>query len=166
MERHRLRREIVATVVTNNFLNRMRPAFYWHACEESGKPASDVARAFTIIRESFDLRTIWSDIEALDNKLPARVQTEMMVEVMRLVERAVKWLLRSGYEKLDIAASVAEMRPCIAQLWDHLHDVLPAGVLSLVKARQGDRFLIGNNRGGLNGWVRRRAIFGVATSVD
>jgi len=138
MERHRLRREIIATVVTNNFLNRMRPAFYWHACEESGKPASDVARAFTIIRESFDLRTLWADIEALDNQLPARMQTEMMLEVMRLVERAVKWLLRSGYEKLDIAAYVAEMKPCIAQLWERLHDVLPASVLALVKARQGE----------------------------
>ena len=138
MERHRLRREIVATVLTNSFLNRMRPASYWLLTDESGKPASDVARAFTIIRESFDLRTIWSDIEALDNQLPARVQTEMMVEVMRLVERAVKWVLRSGYEKLDIAASVTEMRPCIAQLWERLHDVLPAAVLGQVKARQGE----------------------------
>src|ERR1051326_8908597 len=137
IERHRLRREIVATVVTNDFLNRMRPASYWMMTEESGKPASDVARAFTIIRESFGLRTIWSDIESLDNKLPAQVQTEMMVEVMRLTERAVKWIRRSGYDRLDIAASVAEMRPCIAQLWDRLHDVLPAGVLALVKGRQG-----------------------------
>jgi glutamate dehydrogenase len=136
--RHRLRREIVGTVVTNDFLNRMRPAYYWHVSEETGKAVSDVARAFTIIRDSFDLRTIWRDIESLDNKLPARVQTEMMVEVMRLVERAVNWILRSGYEKLDIAASVAEIRPCIALLWERLHDVLPAPVLSLIRARQGE----------------------------
>ena len=38
--------------------------------------------------------------------------------------------------------------------------------LHLVKARQGDRFLIGNNRGGLNGWVGRRAIIGVATQIE
>lgn len=38
--------------------------------------------------------------------------------------------------------------------------------LHLVKARQGDRFLIGNNRGGINGWVGRRAIFGVATHIE
>jgi hypothetical protein len=38
--------------------------------------------------------------------------------------------------------------------------------LHLVKARQGERFLIGNNRGGINGWVGRRAIFGVATSIE
>jgi hypothetical protein len=38
--------------------------------------------------------------------------------------------------------------------------------LHLVKARQGDCLLIGNNRGGLNGWVGRRAIFGVATQIE
>jgi hypothetical protein len=38
--------------------------------------------------------------------------------------------------------------------------------LHLVKARQGDRYLIGNNRGGINGWVGRRAIFGIATRVE
>jgi SOS-response transcriptional repressor LexA len=37
--------------------------------------------------------------------------------------------------------------------------------LHLVKARRGDQFLIGNNRGGINGWVGRRAIFGVAVQV-
>jgi len=38
--------------------------------------------------------------------------------------------------------------------------------LHLVKARQADRFLIGNNRGGLNGRVGRRAIFGIATQIE
>lgn len=38
--------------------------------------------------------------------------------------------------------------------------------LHLVKARQADRYLIGNNRGRINGWVGRRAIFGIATRVE
>ncbi len=37
--------------------------------------------------------------------------------------------------------------------------------LHLIKARRSDQFLIGNNRGGINGWVERRAIFGVAVQV-
>lgn len=37
--------------------------------------------------------------------------------------------------------------------------------LHLVKAVQGGRYLIGNNRGGINGWVGRRAIAGVATTI-
>jgi len=138
IERHRLRREIIATYVTNDCINRVRPAFVWKMTDETGKPASDVARAFTIIRESFDLRTIWRDIESLDNAVSARMQIEVMAEVGQLVERAVQWLLRGTYERLEIAAHVAEIKPRVAMLWERLHDVLPAPVLSLVKARQGE----------------------------
>ncbi|MEZ4410918.1 MAG: S24/S26 family peptidase [Polyangiales bacterium] len=38
--------------------------------------------------------------------------------------------------------------------------------LHLVKAIQGERFQIGNNRGHINGWVTRRQIFGRLTAVE
>ena len=38
--------------------------------------------------------------------------------------------------------------------------------LHLVKAIQGERFQIGNNRGGINGWVTHRQIFGRLTEVE
>jgi glutamate dehydrogenase len=138
IERHRLRREIIATYETNSIINRVRPTLVAQMTEDTGKPASDVVRAFTIIRESFDLRSLWAEIESLDNKLPAQQQIEMMTEVGRLLERAIAWLLRSGYEKLDIAAYVAEFRPRIVTLAERLHDVLPPALMSALKTRQGE----------------------------
>jgi len=41
-----------------------------------------------------------------------------------------------------------------------------AQYLHLVKAIQGERFQIGNNRGGINGWVTRRQIFGRLIALD
>ena len=38
--------------------------------------------------------------------------------------------------------------------------------LHLIHAVQGERFLIGNNRGGLNGWVGRSSIYGIAIRVE
>jgi len=38
--------------------------------------------------------------------------------------------------------------------------------LHLIKAVQGPRFQIGNNRGGLNGWIGRGGIFGICTKVE
>lgn len=38
--------------------------------------------------------------------------------------------------------------------------------LHLIKAIRGSRYLIGNNRGGINGWVGAQAIFGLATAVE
>lgn len=37
--------------------------------------------------------------------------------------------------------------------------------LHLVKAREGTRFLIGNNKGRINGWVEGTAIYAKAVSV-
>jgi hypothetical protein len=38
--------------------------------------------------------------------------------------------------------------------------------LHLVKAIQGERYQIGNNRGGINGWITRRQIFGRRVAVE
>lgn len=41
-----------------------------------------------------------------------------------------------------------------------------AQYLHLVKAKQGERLLIGNNRGGTNGWIGPTGLFGKLVSVD
>ena len=38
--------------------------------------------------------------------------------------------------------------------------------LHLIKAIQGDRYQIGNNRGHINGWVSRNSIFGRLVRVE
>ena len=38
--------------------------------------------------------------------------------------------------------------------------------LHLIKAQQDDRFLIGNNKGGTNGWTSRKNIFGFVLRID
>jgi hypothetical protein len=38
--------------------------------------------------------------------------------------------------------------------------------LHLIKAAQGSRFLIGNNRGRVNGWVGANSIYGIATEIE
>ncbi|MFZ2493989.1 MAG: NAD-glutamate dehydrogenase [Thermoanaerobaculia bacterium] len=136
IDRHRLRREIIATVATNAIINRVRPTFVWQMTDETGKPAGDVTRAFLIMRDAFGLQSIWADIESLDNKVPAAAQSEMMIAVGRLLERATTWLLRSGYQKLDVAANVAELGPRIGAIQEKLASILPSGELAAVEGRQ------------------------------
>lgn len=38
--------------------------------------------------------------------------------------------------------------------------------LHLIKAKSKGRFLIGNNRGGINGWVGHNAVYGIATEIE
>ena len=121
---HRLRREIIATSVTNSMVNRVGAAFVNQVAAEHGSAPSDIARAYAITRDSYGLRPLWAEIEALDNKVPAAVQTDMLLDVGRLVERGTLWFLRNRAQPLDIAAAIAEFTPGIEALAGHLRTVL------------------------------------------
>jgi glutamate dehydrogenase len=126
IEQHRLRREIIATHVTNSVVNRAGITFLNDMKERSGRPASEVMRAYAVVRGAFELRTLWSAIDDLDNKVPAEIQYDMLLAISGLVERATSWLLRAGLA-LDIKARLDEFRPGIATLAHHLTELLPAG---------------------------------------
>lgn len=69
----------------------------------------------------------------------------------------------------SMVGKIASGQLCtVAPLHDHVlavGDIVLCRVkgnqyLHLVKAIQGARFQIGNNRGGINGWITQRQIFG------
>ncbi|MEX2628753.1 MAG: NAD-glutamate dehydrogenase domain-containing protein, partial [Tistlia sp.] len=126
IEAHRLRREIVATQVTNAVVNRMGIAFIHEVGEKTGMPADEICRAYLVTREAFGLRDLFAAIEALDAQVGADVQYAMLIECGRLAERFVVWLLRNEPQGFDIAAlveqygsGVAELKQVIGELLHH-----------------------------------------------
>jgi len=120
IEHHRLRREIIATVVTNSLINRMGATFVHVMKEKTGQPASAIARAYAITRSAFNLRSLWEQIEALDNRVAAKVQIEILLAISNLADQATLWFLRNGHHPLDIAANVAATGPALRALEDAL----------------------------------------------
>ncbi len=108
INRHRLRREIIATVVTNSMINRVGPTFVSEMQNKTGMTTPEIARAYTIVREAFGLRDLWNAIEALDNKVPADAQIMMLRETARTLERMTLWFLRNGEHPLDISRYIDE----------------------------------------------------------
>lgn len=104
---HRLHREIIATELTNQVINRAGAMFVFMLQEETGLSSADIVRAYWIAAEVFELHSVWTAIEALDNQVAAAVQIRMMREVIKLGERAARWLLRSRSLPLDIAENIA-----------------------------------------------------------
>jgi glutamate dehydrogenase len=107
MARHPLRREIIATRVTNVLVDRAGTSFIHRLTEETGAAVPDLARAHAAAWEIFGLEELWSALEALDNLMPAAIQIEMMLPIRRLAERATRWLVRHGPKPLDVGATVA-----------------------------------------------------------
>ncbi|CAM9393103.1 unnamed protein product [Phaeothamnion confervicola] len=122
---HRLRREIIATLLANSIVNRAGISFVSSIVEETGSSTAEVVRAFTVARAAFELRNFWQSLEALDNQTPAVVQTRIHLEGRDLIRRAVIWFLRNIPQPLDMAAVIAAYRPGIAQLYSEIQAHLP-----------------------------------------
>ena len=133
--RHRLRREIVATVVTNGIVNRVGPAFVHEVREKTGMPAEEVTRGYLISRDIFGMRAIWARIEALDNKLSADVQAAMLIECGRILERETVWLLREEARPLDIGGIFKRYGEGVAYIMDNLDSLLTDSDLAVLKGR-------------------------------
>ena len=93
MDGHRLKREIIATAVTNSMVNRMGATFVLRMTEDTGRSPGEVAEAYTIAREVLDARALWARIDALDGKVPERVQVDALLVIWHLLRSMARWLL-------------------------------------------------------------------------
>ncbi len=122
--RHRLHREIIATIIANALVNRLGPSFVHDMQSRTGRDADSVARAFLIVRDVFGLPALWQAIEALDNQVPSATQTRLCLAITAIVEQAVRWFLLSGLP-LTPARGVNAFKPGIDLLAETLPSLLP-----------------------------------------
>ncbi len=105
-------------------INRMGPVFPVRAQDDTGADPAAIARAYSIAREVFALRYIWSQIEALDNKIPAAVQYTAMIQTTRLLRHMSYWLLENRRNDLDIKRAVSRYAGKVSELFHELTGVL------------------------------------------
>jgi glutamate dehydrogenase len=120
MERHRLKREIIATAVTNSMVNRMGATFVMRMGEDTGKTPAQVARAFNIAREVFDAREMWAQIESLDGKVNGNAQISALLLIWAALRNSTRWMLNHAEATLDIAAAVERFHSGMRELRAHL----------------------------------------------
>ncbi len=135
---HRLRREIVATLVTNDIVNRVGIVFAHEVQETTGMQTCAIARAYLISRQLFELPDLWHEVEALDNVVPASVQATLLAECGRLIERGTIWFLRHGSQPLDIGQELEAYSEGVQTLIAQLEDFLDDAQRDLLEARAAE----------------------------
>jgi glutamate dehydrogenase len=120
---HQLKKEIIATQITNYVVNKSGITFVNQLCENSGFALADVIRSLIIVVDSLRLNDAWQEIENLDGKVEAKVQLEMFVAANKLLERSVMWLLRNQV-KGDIQSNVERFGKISNDLFKILPEVL------------------------------------------
>ncbi|MGO4392184.1 NAD-glutamate dehydrogenase [Variovorax sp. M-6] len=134
MPKHPLRREIIATHVTNSMINRVGSTFVHRLVETTGARAFEVVRAYLMSREIFGMVPLWLSIEALDNRVDDAVQSNLLIDTSRQLERGTKWFLRSRRLKEDMAATIEHFTPNVDALSARLTELLDADERARVDA--------------------------------
>ncbi len=92
--KHRLHREIIATVLANDIVNVAGPSFPSRLMRGAGVETAEFVLAFEAARHLFGIRALWNDVGAQDNKIPAMAQTALYRELSGFVRHQTYWMAR------------------------------------------------------------------------
>jgi glutamate dehydrogenase len=115
LDGHRLRRELIASEVANDLVDRMGPTFVHRLMGETGAEAARVAAAYCIARGVIDAPGYWRLLDGDDGGVGGGGLVEAAAPVAALLERLTRAYLRRG-ECSGIAEVVARDHPAFAEL--------------------------------------------------
>ncbi|HEX3701046.1 MAG TPA: NAD-glutamate dehydrogenase [Phenylobacterium sp.] len=129
MRRHRLRREIIATVVANDIVNRCGPSFPARLMAAADCDVRAFAAGYEAAKAALDFEALWAQVDALDGKVPAAGQMALYRRLTAALRGATFWLSRrAAREALDVAALAKRYGPGFKRL-----KALMPGVASAVE---------------------------------
>ncbi|MEU9868281.1 NAD-glutamate dehydrogenase [Actinomadura sp. NPDC048021] len=124
MDRHPLRREIITTAVVNDVVNASGSTFVFRMNEETGASSSDIARAYLVARDVFQMPRFWRSVENLSHQVEESTQVAMLLEARKLTERGARWLLHNRRPPFDIQETIDFFCGGAATLSAHLSKLL------------------------------------------
>src|SRR5690606_2923540 len=112
MQRHRLRREIISTVLSNEIVNMCGATFPERLRLSAQCDTGAMVIAFEAARQVFRLDEAWDQVSALDLKIPAEAQTALYREISTVLRRQTFWLARRAWRAgATVDGLIAAYRP-------------------------------------------------------
>jgi len=143
IEAHPLRREIIATQLANDIINRGGSTFPVRLIQETGKAADEIAYAFAAVMESFAFKRLYDGIDATDNRIDGGRQLDLYLRLQDELRRQTAWFLRHGRFAGGLEPVISRYRDGIARISDHLQAVLAADQAQRVKKVHADYITAG-----------------------
>ena len=128
IEGHRLRREIVATVLANRLVNRLGMLNPFELAEEEGMGLAQVAAAFVAAERLFGMAAIWAQIEEAPMGEAARVL--LFHRAAEALRAHMAGLLRAGGGSLVPSALVAAVGPAVGRITAKVDNLLTGEALA------------------------------------
>jgi glutamate dehydrogenase len=117
MQRHRLKREIIATVLDNQMINMCGPTFPSRLRAAAGCDTTALVTAFAAAREILGIDALWDQVSALDGKASAAGQTALYKALAYALRSLTFWLARRAFrDKLTVDKLVEAYGPSVKAL--------------------------------------------------
>lgn len=124
LSKHRLKREIIATHLSNQVVNEMGMTFIHREKTETGASIPEVVRMYVISSEIFKSNEIRETIDALNFSVPANLQYELLHHVRHLINLSTRWFLRSRYLTKNISETIQHFMVPIEKLIPMLPELM------------------------------------------
>lgn len=108
MQGHKLKREIIATQITNAVTLHMGVTFIQRLYDETGASVADIIKAFIAVVEIFSLDKLWQKVEKLSGQVSAESIQRCLQILFRFVRRNCRWILRNEPKGFPIAEVIAK----------------------------------------------------------
>jgi glutamate dehydrogenase len=138
LEKHRLRRDIIATQLANSMINRGGPALVARIADETGASAGRIAFAFAAVRDSYAMPALNGEINTLDGKVAGDIQLSLYADVQDVLLDRLVWFLRNEDLGKGLAALVDHYREGVAGVAAALNDALPKEAAAARSARAAE----------------------------
>lgn len=146
IKKHRLKRSIVATRISNYIVNEMGINFMQRLTEESGADSQHIARAYMIARDIFSVKKILQETWELNGQVSVDVQLRIWQDLNRLIRRATRWIVRNLPVGFDIDTGINRYKPYLQKIRDNLDQVLQGENLKQMQAQRQKLIDIGVNK--------------------
>ncbi|WP_291385372.1 NAD-glutamate dehydrogenase [Devosia sp.] len=139
---HRLRREVIATVLSNQMVNRGGPGYVVKMMAATSADASQVAAAFILARDAYGLERLYGEIDALDGQIAGSTQLDLYADIGKLLERETLWLLRNADFTQPLADLVLRYAEGVTDVAGLVSSLVPPSLAKTIDAR-ADAFIAG-----------------------
>ena len=133
---HRLCKEIAVTQIANYLINMMGITFVSKQQQSTSSSAEEIVNAFVVARDVFQIDRYWCEIEQLDYQVAAELQHEMMADLMCLMKRTTRWLLRVEVSGENITSRISYFEPKVSRLLTAMDTLLVGHSLERWQARK------------------------------
>ncbi|KGD95654.1 NAD-glutamate dehydrogenase [Rhizobium sp. YS-1r] len=113
---HRLHREIIATVLGNEAINRGGPGFIQQMSDMTGATAANIVKAAFLARDGFDLPKLWAEIDALDGKIAGQTQNDLYARISEIFAEATRLILQTQVGTGDMDGAMSRLKAAIKGL--------------------------------------------------